>query len=128
MRVGARAMRLALLACAPLVCCGGRSTADPPSLTINSGTGELTWDSVMGADSYNLYVRTVGAPLGQISPGTVTVSNSDVKVPNATSPVALETYDKCNTSYFFAVSSVNGSGEGNLSGTLGFEPRPQCTP
>ena|SRR2546428_13979188 len=128
MRDGRQVTSLGLLAFALFVGCGGPSTADPPSLTLNTRTQSLAWDSVASASSYNLYVKTVGLPLGQISLGTVTVSKSDIKVSSVTSPFLLDRYNKCNTSYFFAAASVNEAGEGSVSGTLGFEATQQCMP
>jgi hypothetical protein len=75
------------------------------------GRGQMTlaWESVPGADSYNIYISE--------SPG-VTRQNGR-KIANASNPHTLMGL-KPGTSYYVVVTAVNGAGESEASKELNF--------
>jgi hypothetical protein len=77
-----------------------------PIATVNQGSVTVSWNSVTGAISYNLYY-VAGA----------TVDKNGTKLTGVTSPQTISglTYGK---QYSFAVSAVNAGGESDLSGIV----------
>jgi uncharacterized protein (TIGR02145 family) len=88
----------------------------PGSPTISSATAgdglvTVSWGSVQGATSYNLYYKA----------GTTVDIATGTKIIGVTSPKIVSGLPN-GTQYAFAVSAVNGVGEGNLSAVTPAKP------
>ncbi len=75
----------------------------PAALTAVAGDGSVTvsWNSVYGAKSYNLYMSTQSG---------VRTTNYDVLASGVTSPYTRTGLSN-NTTYYFVITSVNAMGE-----------------
>jgi hypothetical protein len=82
--------------------CSGKNDI-PPASVIQSGKVTISWDEVPGALSYNVYYANSAA---------LTKWNC-VKIPNASKPLSL-TDLAWGKSYFFGLSAVTASGEGDI--------------
>ena len=89
----------------PAVIASESPPASPINIQANSGDAESTvsWDSVTGATSYNIYWSTL-----------TSVSKSDNKISNVVSP-----YDHTgltnDTTYYYVVTALNSAGESSIS-------------
>jgi len=89
----------------------------PSGLSATAGDGQTTisWNTVSGATSYNIYWST----------STGVTKTNGTKIPNATSPYT-HTGRINGTTYYYVVTAVNSSGESSESSQL--SATPQATP
>ena len=74
-------------------------------------------------------MKVLAGDLGSNGWSEVRVTTSDTRLPGVTSPYSITQQNKCNTSYFFAVSAENVDGETAPGSTLGFSPSSSnCVP
>ena len=87
----------------------------PTVVTATAGDGKVTvsWSSVTGATSYNLYYTT----------GTSVTTATGTRVPNV-SPAYIQSGLTNGTQYAFAVTAANSAGESNLSAVQLATPLP----
>ncbi|MBE9564791.1 MAG: fibronectin type III domain-containing protein, partial [Proteobacteria bacterium] len=80
------------------------------TLIVDDGQVTISWDSVIGATSYNIYWNTTGS-----------VTTSDSQIVTLTSP-----YDHTGlvngTTYYYIVTAINSIGEGALSSEVSAIP------
>ena len=81
----------------------------PLASTLVSGEATLLWNEIPGDSSYNIYVSR--------SPGVTKLSG--FKIPNVTNPFKINQLELGRT-YYFVVTVVNGSGEGEESRELSY--------
>jgi len=74
------------------------------SATPGDGSVTVSWNTVSGATSYNLYYRA----------GTTVTNSNGTKITDVTSPYSITGLTN-GTQYSFALCSVNSTGESNLS-------------
>jgi endoglucanase len=87
--------------------------AAPTGLTAGAGDGQvsLSWNSVSGADSYNVKRSTTsGGPYTTVAANVTATSYTDSTVTNG-------------TTYYYVVSAVNGVGESMNSSQVSATPR-----
>jgi formylglycine-generating enzyme required for sulfatase activity len=91
--------------------------ATPTSLTADPQAGEveLSWDRTTYANSYNIYYATSAG---------VTTASSSVSIDGGDSTTAAITGLTNGTTYYFAISAVNNSGESDLSSEVTATPLP----
>lgn len=95
----------------------GNNNGNPPSAPVIksavAGVGSVTvsWDSVNGAQSYNLYYEA----------GATTDTVQGIKMPGVTSPKQVTGLTN-GTQYAFAVCAVNAAGESALSNIMTATP------
>ncbi len=91
----------------------GIPPSPPSGVTANAGNGQITisWNSVSGATSYNIYWSTSSG---------VTPANG-TKIPDAASPFT-QTGLTNNTTYYYIVTAVNSYGESIASGQVSATP------
>ena len=76
------------------------SPANLLSRNMGDGSVELSWDAVVGATSYSIYMSTtVGGTFNQVN--LVAVTDTKIRVPNITFGATV----------YFKVTAVNGDGE-----------------
>jgi tetratricopeptide (TPR) repeat protein len=83
--------------------------ASPSGLTatpVSASQINLSWNSVTGASSYNVYRST-----SQVGPYS--------KINNCTANSYIDSGLTANTSYWYRISAVNNAGEGNFSISVG---------
>jgi titin len=91
--------------------------AAPTSLTADPQAGEveLSWDRTTYANSYNIYYADSAG---------VTTASSSVSIDGGDSTTAAITGLTNGTTYYFAISAVNNSGESDLSAEVTATPLP----
>jgi len=91
----------------------------PTGVSISTGDRQLTlsWQSVLGADSYNVYWST--------SPGVTRMTGQ--MIPNANSPL-FQTGLTNGTTYYYVITSVNDYGESAESSEVAAAPPVQIMP
>jgi hypothetical protein len=102
--------------------CSPEDTPTSPLLTINTGTRTLSGPEVVGATSYDLYVKAVPGDCGLIPIGDVRVTRDDQEVPDATSPYDVSSFDMCGICYFVDAITLSGPCESPLQSDLGLPP------
>ena len=91
--------------------------AAPTGVTATPGNAQVTvtWTTVSGATSYNIYV----------APGSTVTTSTGTKIPNVTSPATISGAAVVNgTQYAFIVTAVNANGEGTPSSVVTATPTP----
>ncbi|MBI5756561.1 MAG: fibronectin type III domain-containing protein [Nitrospirae bacterium] len=85
-----------------LIGCGTIAPTAPTGVTATAGDGQVTisWSSITGATSYNIYWSTT----------TGVTKTSGTKIPNVTSPYTHPSLTN-NTPYYYVVTAVNANGE-----------------
>ncbi len=114
-----------------LAACGGEDEKFPPgatTLVLDAQAQTISWDSIAGADSYNLYIKTVESCPDISVAEFQNPTKDDAKVENVTSPWSTVPYEGCTTCFYAAMAAVNGAGEGELSKAVGWQTRPQPCP
>ena len=93
----------------------GQPPSAPGGVTAAAGTGQvsITWNSVTGATSYNLYWST--------APGVTKTTGT--KISNVTSPYG-HTERTNNTTYYYVATAVNSCGESLESSQVSATPEP----
>jgi hypothetical protein len=102
--------------------CSPEHTPMAPLLTIDTSTRALSWSEVVGATSYDLYVKAVPGDCGLLPIGDVRVTRDDQKVPDVTSPYDVSAFDTCGICYFVDAVAVSGPCESPLQSDLGLPP------
>ena len=80
------------------------------ALIVDDGEVTISWDSITGATSYNIYWNTTGS-----------VTTSDSQIATVTSPY-VHTGLSNGTTYYYVVTAINSTGEGALSSEVSAIP------
>ncbi|GAH31227.1 unnamed protein product, partial [marine sediment metagenome] len=108
---------LSVLLAVSLTACGGGATTTAPSaptgVTATAGDGQATisWSSVTGATSYNIYWSTTSG----------VTKTSGTKISGATIPYTHASLTS-GTTYYYIVTAVNSSGESVESAQVSAAP------
>ncbi len=94
-----------------------------PTFKVDVTKKTLTWNSIAGASSYNLYIKTVKSCPDIDTAEFQTPTKNDKKVTGVTSPYSIANYDGCTTCYYAALAAANNVGEGTLSRAKGWQIR-----
>jgi fibronectin type 3 domain-containing protein len=103
-----------LIAAFGFLACGNNNSSSITGWTATAGDGQvqLSWDSVSGATSYNVYYST-DSNVNTTSSGKVTgLTTTSTSVTGLTN----------QTTFYFIVTAVTSSGEGSPSNTLSSTP------
>jgi len=101
--------------------CAGAEFPFPQSVTLNTGTRAMTWDSV-GGNSYNLYIKAVdGCDQFDLDERATT---RDLKIAAVTSPFDISSFNHCHTCYYWGMTVVSGQCESVILGSGGFKLYP----
>ena len=97
-----------------------------PTIATDLDLQVMTWNSVAGATSYNLYIETEGScpNIGSATPQIPT--KSDPKVADITSPFSISVYEGCDKCYFASIAAENSIGESELSNVVGWHIHNAC--
>jgi len=103
-----------------ITCVNPGSVPAPTGMSATSGNGQVTisWNAVSGATSYNLYMASASG----ISKSNYSSITGGTRVTGVTSPY-IKTSLANSTKYYFVVTAVNATGEGNESSQVSATPQ-----